>query len=178
MLGKGIRTERMRRGLTQCRLAKLAGLSASAISQIENNGKSPSIDSLRRIATALDVPIFRFLADSDSSQRVVRADQRRTLSFPKSSLVYQALMPDPTSSLEMLYFKLDAGDSAGPLPISHAADECLLVLRGVLEIDVEGDKQTLREGDSIYIASGRRHLVRNVGTEIAEAVFAITPGKF
>lgn len=178
MLGKGIRTQRLLRGLTQAQLAHMAGLSTSLISQFETGKKSPSIDSLRRIANSLGVPMFRFLAEADSLEMVVRADQRKTLSFPKSALIYQSLMPEVESPLEMLLFSLEPEGTSGDKPFSHPADECLFVMSGTLEVEVEGEKYTLGTGDSIYIPNGHRHMVRNIGTDKVVAIFAISPPMF
>ena len=65
-LGAGIRSERLRQGLTLTHLAERADLSASALSQIERSITDPSIGSLRRIASALQVPFFQFLVDPHS----------------------------------------------------------------------------------------------------------------
>ena len=52
-LGFGIRSERLRQGLTLAQVAEQAELSPSALSQIERGVTDPSIGSLRRIASAL-----------------------------------------------------------------------------------------------------------------------------
>jgi len=62
-LGAGIRSERLRQGLTLTNLAERADLSASALSQIERSITDPSVGSLRRIASALEVPFFQFLVE-------------------------------------------------------------------------------------------------------------------
>ena len=178
LLGKGIRRERLRKGLTQRQLAQVTSLSVSAISQIENGINSPSIVTLRRVAGALDVPLFRFLTDTRPSQRVVRRNQRRTMTFPDSNLIYQALSPDSQGTLEMLHFTLEPKGMSGPEAVAHPSDECLLVLSGTLEIEVEGEPHTLVEGDSIYIHAGLRHLMRNLTESSVHAVLAIAPPIF
>ena len=53
-------------------LAERIGLTASFLSQVERELAEPSITSLRKIAEALDVPIFYFLLDNDNHSPVVR----------------------------------------------------------------------------------------------------------
>ena len=72
--------------MTLAQLAERTGLSASALSQIERGVTDPSIGSLRRIASALQVPFFRFLLECESPDPVVRKGQRRTISFPDRAL--------------------------------------------------------------------------------------------
>jgi len=101
-LGAGIRTERLRQGLTLTYLAEHAELSASALSQIERGVTDPSIGSLRRIASVLQVPFFQFLVDPHSPQAVVRKAERRTIMFPHRALQYQLLTPNLRGPFEIL----------------------------------------------------------------------------
>ena len=178
MLGKGIHSERVNRGLTLSQLAELTGLSVSALSQIENDVCDPSISSLRRIARALDVPMFRFLTDDEPSHPVVRRSQRRRMNFAKSALTYEALTPGAVPTLEMFDIKLAPGANSGSEAFSHPGDECLLVLHGSVRIEMEGETYTLAPGDSMYIQRGLHHLLRNDGPEPVEIVFALSPPVF
>lgn len=56
-VGDKIRSLRKERGLSQESLALKAGLNTSYMGQIERAEKSATIDSLEKIANALDVPI-------------------------------------------------------------------------------------------------------------------------
>ncbi|MBO8169311.1 MAG: helix-turn-helix transcriptional regulator [Thermoanaerobacteraceae bacterium] len=61
MLGKRIREARERKGLKQVDLAKLTGLANSTICDIEKDRIKPSIDSLAKIAEAMELPISYFI---------------------------------------------------------------------------------------------------------------------
>jgi transcriptional regulator with XRE-family HTH domain len=56
-IGDRIREERRRRGLSQEKLAEVAGMDRQAINRIEQGHQSALIDNLIRIAAALDVPL-------------------------------------------------------------------------------------------------------------------------
>ncbi|MFI9200143.1 helix-turn-helix transcriptional regulator [Streptomyces sp. NPDC053048] len=56
-MGDRIRTVRLDRNLTQERLAELAGLDRQSVNRIEMGVASPRLDSLLRIADALDTPL-------------------------------------------------------------------------------------------------------------------------
>jgi len=55
-LGKSIREQRKRKGLRQCILAEMVGLSRIHLSEIERGKKTPSMEAFIRIVNALDVP--------------------------------------------------------------------------------------------------------------------------
>ena len=64
-LGDRVRERRQQLGLSLRDLAERSELTASFLSQVERGVTSPSIDSLRRVANALDVPVFHFLLEPD-----------------------------------------------------------------------------------------------------------------
>ena len=57
-LGEAVRRLRHERALTLKQLAQRTGLSVSLLSQIERAETSPSLSSLYRVATALDVRVY------------------------------------------------------------------------------------------------------------------------
>jgi len=55
-IGTGIRSIRVKKGITQSQLAAITGLSPTSISQIEKGVKRPSSKNLTKICEALEVP--------------------------------------------------------------------------------------------------------------------------
>ena len=96
--GNRIRARRQELGLSLRELAEQVGLTASFLSQIERDLTSPSIESLRKISDALEVPIFHFLLEVDKKSPVVRRGERLTLTLPNSDLSYKLLTPDLSRS--------------------------------------------------------------------------------
>lgn len=56
---------RRERGLSQAELAKLVGTTQSAIARLESGGRPPRIDTLLRIANALDADLHIELLDRE-----------------------------------------------------------------------------------------------------------------
>ena len=88
-IGERIKARRKELKLSLRELAEQVDLTASFLSQIERDQSSPSIESLRKISQALEVPIFYFLAEPNGKSPVVRRNQR--LKIEKN--------PTPTLSL-------------------------------------------------------------------------------
>jgi transcriptional regulator with XRE-family HTH domain len=177
-MGVRIRSRRQQLGMTLLDLASATGLTKSFVSQVERGRNSPSISTLRSIAGALDVPMFYFFQVEQSKEPVVKVGERRIVKFPKLGIYYELLTPDLQRSIEMVELKLKAGQCTGEDRRSHKGEECAVVLRGIVEVDLAGIPYRLEPGDSIYIMPGQPHKVRNTGDEDAVVLSAITPPTF
>lgn len=62
-IGTTIRSHRLQKGLSQGDIEKRTGLLRCYLSRVENGHTVPSLDTLSKIALALDLPIAQFLAD-------------------------------------------------------------------------------------------------------------------
>ena len=60
-----VANRRRERGLSQAELAKLVGTTQSAIARLESGGRPPRIDTLLRIANALDSDLHVELLDRE-----------------------------------------------------------------------------------------------------------------
>ena len=109
---------------------------------------------------------------------VIRANQRKARVVPGNPMSYQELSPEGVESMAMFRASAAPGQSTGSNLLRHGGDETLLVLSGNFEIEVEGLKDSLAPGDSVFIPRGQRHRLTNIGTEIGEAVFVISPPKY
>ena len=69
--GELIKDIRVRSGMTQAELAERLGVTPQAISQYERGVKKPKIETVSRIARALDVPATVLFPDSDPSFDVI-----------------------------------------------------------------------------------------------------------
>ena len=83
-LGARVRQFRSMRGVSLRELAAKAGMTPSMLSQIENNGVNPSINTLKSLADALQVPLFKFFQDDNREEKViVRKGKYKIIGHPE-----------------------------------------------------------------------------------------------
>ena len=71
-IGQKIQRYRNQRGLSLRGLAEKTGITASMISQIENNSVNPSINTLKTLAETLDFPLYvLFQEENDPEQELI-----------------------------------------------------------------------------------------------------------
>ena len=73
-LGKMIQSIRGEKGLSIRKVATLAGITPSMLSQIENKQANPSINTLRAIAQVLEVPLYTFFQERPMESLVVHPE--------------------------------------------------------------------------------------------------------
>ncbi|HEX2328747.1 MAG TPA: helix-turn-helix transcriptional regulator [Candidatus Angelobacter sp.] len=66
-IGETIRNYRLQKGMSQGDIEKRTGLLRCYLSRVENGHTIPSLDTLAKIATAMDVPLGQFFAEGHSN---------------------------------------------------------------------------------------------------------------
>ncbi len=69
-IGTTIRSHRLERGLSQGDIEKKTGLLRCYLSRVENGHTVPSLDTLSKIAMALDLPIAQFFTDDGAIRQM------------------------------------------------------------------------------------------------------------
>ncbi|MBE3580582.1 MAG: cupin domain-containing protein [Thermoanaerobacteraceae bacterium] len=182
-IGNTIRMQRLAKGLSIRELARLTGLSPSAISQIETGKSIPNILTMKAIAEALGISVISFLLeDMNSKISLVRAQDRQRLirnSTPTGDLLEEFLTQGRNFQMEPALITVPPGADSGN-PISHPGEEFIYVLEGELKYFLEGVKDyDLQKGDALYYPCTIPHRWFNPSPQ-KEAQFLIvaTPSMF
>ncbi len=173
-LARRIKDFRRERGLTLEQVALRTGLTRSALSKIENFRATPSLPALASIAGALDVTVTQLVDGLEGQPQltVVRRDQgtRVERDQPESNLVYHSLASERrTRAMEPLLITVPGSDK-GVNPrqsLAHEGEEFLLVLRGRVDFEYQGQTHRLAVGDSVYFDAYVPHRVINTQSQPA-----------
>lgn len=174
-----LRAVREERGLSLSQLSRMCGLTRSFLSQVENNQASPSVASLQKIVSALDMTLGDLFHPSSEPNPVVRREERRRIHYPSLDLDDELLVPSMRGKLQVMYSRIEPHGGSGDEPYVHDADEeCVIILKGALEMNVDGIEYYLREGDTVTFSSRLAHSWRNPLDETTECIWIITPPGF
>lgn len=169
-VGANLRRLRSRRGLSLERLARRAGVSRAMLSQIELGRSAPTINSLWKVARALDVTFAALVAQrNDSTPVVLPAVEGKLLTNHKGTFTSRALFPlGERRRAEFYELRVKAGGEETAAPHPPGTVENLVVAAGVVDIDIAGTGHRLEAGDAILFGADVLHSYRNTG--ISEAV--------
>ncbi len=178
-LGKKIKELREKKSLTMKRLSELVQCTPSLISQLEKGKADPSISTLKKIAEALNANIVDFFSFETSEDEVVtRCDKRVVMQMPRWDARIQSLIRAiGKKKMQPFYTVIKPGGGSHGL-YSHNGEEFGIVLRGELELTLEGKAYKVGKNDSFYFSSQIPHDWNNNSTEDVEVVWVITPPTF
>jgi XRE family transcriptional regulator, regulator of sulfur utilization len=147
LMGATLKNLRKERKLTLKALAEQTGVSISFLSQVEHGKSSVTLESLKKIADALNVSPSLFFTEttldglSDGLERFFYKDLSNGVTDASFSPILVTLQP---------------GDNDGN-PFSHGGHEFLFVLAGILTVEIEGERSQLREQESILFDARKTH---------------------
>ncbi len=78
-IGETIRTFRLNKGMSQGDVERRTGLLPCYLSRVENGHTTPSLDTLARIASALDVPLALFFGYGSEPGQPLNSPETRFL---------------------------------------------------------------------------------------------------
>mgnify|MGYP000982506765 CR=1 FL=1 len=90
-IAQTLRVERERQDLSVSELARRAGVAKATVSQLENGGGNPNVETLWALATALDIPFALFVDEGVRSPTLIRAGDAVT-AVPSSTSDYLAVL--------------------------------------------------------------------------------------
>ena len=166
-LGAGLRRVRQERRLSQADLARLAGVSPSAISQAEAGHRGLALDTLLTLVEALGTGIDDLLEVRTTGDYLLA--RRDRLGTPQGDV---ALLDDDTTGLRAYLVHLPGGQRGTP-PVAHKGVELILVATGLVQADLGTATPVLRAGDAVLATRASVAGWRNLLAEPARLFWII-----
>ena len=181
-IGHKLKTIRKQRGLSQRELAARAGLTNGTISLIEKNRPSPSVASLKSLLDAIPMSMAEFfstLEDSSMPKYFYKADEFIEVTPGIAGQVsLRQLGSVEKHALQVLHETYPPGADTGPESLMHQGEEAGVVVRGTIEVTVDGQSSILHPGDGYLFDSHLPHRFRNISDDSCEVISACTPPSF
>ena len=171
-LGKTIQRLRKAYNLSLSELAEQSGVAKSIISQIERNETNPTLATIWRLSQALDVSIERVLSVADDEPFIEKTSRGDTpILFSDDGKVRLGIIGwiKTVEWLQWYDVQADAGGVLESDAHQRGSIECLSVLDGEMEVEVAGEIQRAKAGETLRYRCDRQHTVRNVSNKPAHA---------
>jgi DNA-binding transcriptional MerR regulator/mannose-6-phosphate isomerase-like protein (cupin superfamily) len=174
-IGPRLRRLRTKRAVSLAEVAAAAGISIGFLSALERSQMSASVGTLRRLARYYRTNILDFFDATELNTRLVRPAKRKVLEAGPG--VRMELLAWGNKVMEPHLFRI-APDAGSGESYSHEGEEFLFVLRGALQIALDGEEYRLKRGDSFYFESATPHRWKNPGRSETWLLWVNTPPTF
>lgn len=157
--------------------AERTGVSKSMLGQIERGESSPTISTLWKIATGLQVSFTSLMERSEQGTQILsEADMKPVISDHGHFRLYPIVPAHRDRTFEVIDLELDPGAVSDSRPHADGTEEFVLVYQGELEVRL-GEKGeacfTVPQGSVISYRADCRHTYRNVSKGITRAAMII-----
>lgn len=167
---------RLQCGLTQEELADRCELTKGYISQLENNLTSPSIATLTDILAVLGSDLKSFF-DEDVEEKIV-FDENDFFEKEDDGETVTWLVPNSLKNeMEPILLTLMSGVST-TVDMPHEGEEFGYVLHGEALLHIGKKTYAIKQGNSFYFTSNKRHYIENKGSEMAKILWISSPPTF
>ena len=177
-LGERIRKKRESLHLQLNEVAKLAGISSSALSQIENAKAFPSIVTLKAISDSLSSTVGELIGESESMDQnpLMKYSEKKFVEKNGSgAALYLVSHHQMGKQMDTFLIVFSPGADTTNFFREHPGQEFCHVTKGELEFELDEEVFSLKEGDSLYYNSNRLHQAVNKKNKQAELLWVITP---
>jgi transcriptional regulator with XRE-family HTH domain/KaiC/GvpD/RAD55 family RecA-like ATPase len=170
-IGDRLKALRLQKGVSQTKLARLTGVTASTISQIESNLIFPSLPALFRMAEIMSVDVSAILGDVHHQSRKVvfpntEAQPAKLSASSKPEVKALLLAPGKIElAAEPHLIEIAAHRKLNGHFSAHKGPELGYVLSGSARLTVDNTQHTAQTGDTIYLARETPQQWENPGPE-------------
>lgn len=179
-IGGRVRALREGMDLSLRDLADRSGVSAQMLSQVERGETSPTLAVAERIAAGLELSLSQLLRlDEGRHVIVTRSADRR--SRRKGGHEVEELTPAlPGQRADVSVHTLRAGAATGgpddPPMHEPGSRETAVVLKGGVDLFIDGDRHELAEGDSVTFDADLPHHFENNGKAETRILAVVAAG--
>ncbi|MBU9820801.1 helix-turn-helix transcriptional regulator [Rahnella sp. BCC 1045] len=162
-IGSQLKAVRSERGWSLTQAAEKTGVSKAMLGQIERGESSPTVATLWKIASGLNVSFSEFLeTPPEQSAALHRHGLLTTFNSDTSGMRVVPLFPyDTTLRMDMFVIDLEPGGCSESTPHEAGVIEHVIVIDGELTLTVDGVTRVLSAGEALRFAADCAHAYRN-----------------
>lgn len=178
LIGKKLKTTRLRNDMTIQELAESSNVSSNMISRIERGLTTPSVEIIVRLANSFGMSINYFVEEAEKGSTLVhtKKGQGEPIFFFEDkhqiiSLTQGLRDPNFTVFCDTIEQNCSSGDGY----MIHSGEEFALVTEGMLEFIVDDERYVLEEGDSIVFKASLPHRWCNLYQGKTHVLWVVSP---
>jgi transcriptional regulator with XRE-family HTH domain len=179
IVGKKLKTIRLKNDMTIQALAAKSKVSSNMISRIERGLTIPSVEILMKLAGVFDKSINYFVEEVTTTNEVVFSSpgsRDKTVYDDESNMHTEAFTSELRDPQFMSFLcTVPVGGTSGQKNMHHPGDELIYLLEGCLQVTIANETYLLNPGDSLSFKSHLPHRWDNIGDGDAKVIWTLSP---
>jgi transcriptional regulator with XRE-family HTH domain len=157
-VGRNLQRIRKQRGLSLERAAGLTDVSKGMLHQIERGETQPTVTTLWKIATGLNISFSSLLNEDEANVFIVSQKEVPDATEDNGRCQVYLLFPfDPQTRIEIFSITLNPDCSYVSSPHNEGVQEYITVVSGVFSLQIDDETYTLPTGHAIRFAGNVQH---------------------
>ena len=168
-IGTNLRNIRKSRGYSLDSTAELTGVSKAMLGQIERGESNPTVTTLWKIASGLQVSFSSLIYEEPTDVQFINTQSIAPIKECDGKYrVYPVFPFDPRKKFEIYIVEIDPGCHHISEKHNESVEEHLTVMSGVLEMKIGEQLIEMHESDSIRFLANKVHEYKNIGEELTK----------
>lgn len=160
-IGERLKQFRKKNNLTLQEVSDMTGFSTAYLSKVERDITSPTISSLLKICKILNTNLVDLIYPQEEMSNLIKKEERQEIYVSHEPKIKYEIITKDDKKIKGIFIKMEPG--SGDVSIGHPEEELVLAIKGVTEIEVDGKKHILTEGDALFIEANVPHGYKNIG---------------
>jgi transcriptional regulator with XRE-family HTH domain len=179
IVGKILKSIRLKRDMTIQTLAAQSKVSSNMISRVERGLTIPSVEILMKLAAVFDKSINYFIEEVSTTHEIVYSSpgQRDTTVYDDEKNMHTESFTSGLRDPQFMSFfcVVPKGGTSGQKQMYHPGDELIYLVEGMLKVTIAGEEYSLSAGDSLSFKSHLPHRWDNIGNDDARIIWTLSP---
>jgi len=178
LIGRKLKSSRLKRDKTIQNLAEMSRVSSNMISRIERGLTIPSVEILMKLADSLGLSLSYFVEEAEKGNNIVftPSGQGEPIFFFEdkhqiTSLTQSLRDPGFSVFVDTLEPYCDSGEGG----MVHTGEEFAMVLEGSVNFVIEGEEFHLDKGDSLSFKATLPHSWKNINNQQTKVLWIVSP---
>lgn len=174
VIGENLKRIRKEKKMSMARLSELSGISKGMLSQIENGETNPTINTIWKICSGLDIPYTALFEEEEAETvTIIKKDQVSLQNLDDNASLYLYYGDTNQRTFELFQMEIKAGQEHKSVGHSLKSEEYIMVLEGNLKMVIDGKEYDLAADDAISFDANQEHTYINTGSDLLKFVLII-----
>ncbi|USG68234.1 XRE family transcriptional regulator [Brevibacillus ruminantium] len=161
-IGQNLQRVRKQRQLSLDKVAELTGVSKGMLHQIERGDTQPTVTTVWKIATGLNLSFSSLIKVDESEISITRRKEIPDITEDNGNVqVYVGFPFNPQTQIEIFTIVIKPKGNYISAPHNEGVQEYITVTSGKFTINIRDEEHTLFAGDTIHFAGNVTHQYRN-----------------